>query len=225
MPPPRRPPRPERTRPAALAPKTAAVFEHKTLTIGSLDPNTGYFLQASLDSKGASVASIELNDPRYRDLRDAKVPLKLVGNDFDQRFLKLLQDRDTAQSDQHAAAQLVKEAESAVQAERDAVAHLTKDIQSGVRPKDASADADMEHHRTLLQNAQGELERDRTALQAADENLHRAERDVNLAQRTFNADVPDIDTAFAPIRRTSPVAIGRWPRSPATRLRRVSIRQ
>ncbi len=178
--------------------KAAPVFEHKSITIGSLDPGTGYFLQADLDSKGASVASIELNDPRYRDLKDPKVPLKLVGNDFDPRFLKLLQDRDTAQTEQNAAAQLVKEVEAGVQAERDATAQLSKELETGVRAKGPSSEADLERHRAALQTAQAELERDRTALQTAEEKLRRAERDISLAQRTFNTDVPDLDAAFPP---------------------------
>ncbi len=46
------------------------------------------------------------------------VPLKLVGNDFDQRFLKLLEDRDNAQSEQRPAAQVVKENEDVVQSDQ-----------------------------------------------------------------------------------------------------------
>ena len=88
-------------------------FEHKSVKIGSLDPATGYFLEAELDSKGASLASLKLNDPRYRELKDSKIPLNLVGNDYDQRFLNLLQDRDTAQSERNSAAALVsKEVEA-----------------------------------------------------------------------------------------------------------------
>ncbi len=71
-------------------PKPPAIpaFEHKSIKIGSLDPATGYFLEAELDSKGASIASLRLNDPRYRELKDTKVPLNLVGSDYDQRFLQ-----------------------------------------------------------------------------------------------------------------------------------------
>jgi YidC/Oxa1 family membrane protein insertase len=150
-----------------VAPKTkqAPAFEHKTVLLGSLDPSTAYFLEAEIDSKGASVASIKLNDPRYRELKDAKAPLKLVGNDFDPRFLKLRQDRDSARSEREAAAQLLKE------------------VEANARSKDPTALAD--------------LERDKAALQTADENLLRAERNLSLAQRTFNTDVPDVDALLA----------------------------
>lgn len=119
--------------PAAEAAKTKEppVFEHKTVSIGSLDPATGYFLKVDLDSKGAAVASIELNDPRYRDLKNDKLPLKLVGNDFDPRFLKLLEDRDNAQSEQRTIAQVVKEAEVLVQSDHDTVTHLAKETEPG----------------------------------------------------------------------------------------------
>jgi YidC/Oxa1 family membrane protein insertase len=184
----------------AAAPKAKAipVFDHKSIKIGSLDPSTGYFLEAEIDSKGASVASLKLNDPRYRDLKDASVPLNLMGNDFDLRFFKLLQDRDTAQSEQSAAAQLLKEAETVAQTARDSAAQLAKEIETGAHPKDSSSEAELERRRAAVQTAETELERDRLALQTAEENLHRAERDITLAQRTFNTDVPEIDAALPP---------------------------
>src|SRR5580698_10598360 len=98
--------------PAAAKPPAIPAFEHKSVKIGSLDPATGYFLEAELDSKGASLAALKLNDPRYRELKDSKVPLNLVGSDYDQRFLQLLQDRDAAQSERNSAAALVKEVEA-----------------------------------------------------------------------------------------------------------------
>lgn len=51
----------------------------RDLKIGSLDPKSGYFQQVTLDSRGAAVAAIELNDPRYRDLDDRGKPLQVVG--------------------------------------------------------------------------------------------------------------------------------------------------
>jgi YidC/Oxa1 family membrane protein insertase len=183
--------------PAAAAAKTKEppVFEHKTISIGSLDPTTGYFLRVDLDSKGAAVSSIELNDPRYRDLKNDKLPLKLVGNDFDLRFLKLLEDRDNAQSEQRTIVQVVKEAEAGVESARDTVTHLAKEVEpGGARAKDPTAETELERRRTELQAAQAELDRHRTELQTADEKLHRAERNAYLAETTFNTDVPDIDS-------------------------------
>lgn len=49
-----------------------------TATLGSLDPESGYYFQAELSSIGASVAQLELNDPRYRDLEDPDAPLSLI---------------------------------------------------------------------------------------------------------------------------------------------------
>ena len=54
----------------------------------------------------------------------------------------------------------------------------------------------MERHRTELQTAQAELDRHRTELQTADEKLLHAERNVYLAETTFNTDVPDVDAAL-----------------------------
>ncbi len=129
--------KPGEKQPAAAAAKMKEppAFEHKAVSIGSLDPATGYFLRVDLDSKGAAVSSIELNDPRYRELKNDKRPVQLVGNDLDQRFLKLLEDRDNAQSEQRPAAQVVKENEDVVQSASDAVAHLAKEIQTRARER------------------------------------------------------------------------------------------
>ena len=51
----------------------------RTVTLGSLDPATGYFLQADLTTRGAAVDSVRLNDPRYRELGKAGGPLKIIG--------------------------------------------------------------------------------------------------------------------------------------------------
>jgi YidC/Oxa1 family membrane protein insertase len=145
--------------PAVAAAAKTPTFEHKSVVLGSSDPDTGYFLQVELTTVGASVASLELNDPRYRELSDTKVPLKLVGNGLKERMLKALEDRHSAQSKQEVAAEALRAAEGA--------------------PRSAEATAD--------------IETARTALQAANERLKQAERDVALAQTTFNTDVPEID--------------------------------
>ena len=51
------------------------VPEHKTVAIGSLDPAHRLFSPGRPRSQGASVASIELNDPRYRELQEPKFRL------------------------------------------------------------------------------------------------------------------------------------------------------
>jgi YidC/Oxa1 family membrane protein insertase len=52
--------------------------EHKTIRLGSLNPNSGYYLYVSVSTLGASVSQIELND--YWELTNRDAPLKLVGN-------------------------------------------------------------------------------------------------------------------------------------------------
>lgn len=139
---------------AGAKPKAPPAFEHKSVKIGSLDPATGYFLEAEIDSKGASIASLRLNDPRYRELKDPKVPLNLVGNDLNLRLPALIQDLNAAQSERDAAAQLVKEVEASAQT------------------KDPTAVAELEHDRTALQTAEESLRR-------AERNYSLAQRTFN----------------------------------------------
>src|SRR5690606_8123193 len=51
------------------------------LTIGTLDPDSPYRMQVTFTTRGASIAEIALNDPRYRDLENPDQPLKVVGAD------------------------------------------------------------------------------------------------------------------------------------------------
>jgi YidC/Oxa1 family membrane protein insertase len=149
-------------KPAADVEKKFPVFERKSVVLGSSDPDTGYFLQAELTSKGAAISSIEFNDPRYRELSNTKIPLKLVGNDPDQRLVKAINDRNAAQAEQETAAEKLHGAQSAV------------------RPGEGSSDVDSA----------------RTAFEAADEKLRLADRNVSLAQTTFNTDFPEFDALF-----------------------------
>ncbi|MDF1743509.1 MAG: membrane protein insertase YidC, partial [Gimesia sp.] len=48
------------------------------IVLGSLDPETGYFLQLSITTKGAALVDAFLNDPLYRELNDKKLPLKVL---------------------------------------------------------------------------------------------------------------------------------------------------
>lgn len=52
----------------------------QVVELGSNDPESGYFLLARLDSAGASISGIFLNDPRYSELTDRTRQLKVVGN-------------------------------------------------------------------------------------------------------------------------------------------------
>ncbi|MCH8829999.1 MAG: membrane protein insertase YidC [Planctomycetes bacterium] len=55
-------------------------IEPTQVTLGSPKPDSGYFIQVFLTSLGASIKSIELNDPRYGTIADPTEPLKIVGN-------------------------------------------------------------------------------------------------------------------------------------------------
>jgi YidC/Oxa1 family membrane protein insertase len=58
--------------------------EHPIITLGSVDPKTGYFMQVELTRQGAGVLSLKLSDPRYRELEDTEQPLALIesNNEF-----------------------------------------------------------------------------------------------------------------------------------------------
>ncbi|HEX6986223.1 MAG TPA: hypothetical protein VF170_12655, partial [Planctomycetaceae bacterium] len=58
----------------------------RKVTIGSEDPASGYFQLVTLDSAGAAVASIALNDDRYKDLAKREEMLKVVGETGDPAF-------------------------------------------------------------------------------------------------------------------------------------------
>ena len=52
----------------------------RKVLLGSLDPESGYFLQAELHSRGAAIEFIKLNDERFRTLKDENEQLKIVGS-------------------------------------------------------------------------------------------------------------------------------------------------
>jgi YidC/Oxa1 family membrane protein insertase len=75
---------PDNVRPAPVAvPQPAGMPEHpaRTVTLGSLDPESGYFLNVELTSRGAAIESVELNDERYPELGQRGTPVRLVGHD------------------------------------------------------------------------------------------------------------------------------------------------
>lgn len=55
-------------------------YPAETVTLGSLDPASGYYLEAKLSSKGASIESVALNDPRYKNLEDKNQALRVIGD-------------------------------------------------------------------------------------------------------------------------------------------------
>ncbi|WP_417391681.1 YidC/Oxa1 family insertase periplasmic-domain containing protein [Gimesia sp.] len=71
----------------------------RTILLGSLDPETGYFLQTKISTTGASLVEAHLNDPLYRDLKDPKQPLKILGEFTAGKDFKRSLDLDVAQLD------------------------------------------------------------------------------------------------------------------------------
>ena len=53
---------------------------YRTLTLGSLNPESGYFMAVQLTTRGAAVAAVHLNNPDYRELHDRTQPLQLLGD-------------------------------------------------------------------------------------------------------------------------------------------------
>ena len=77
----------------------------RTILLGSLDPETGYFLQTKISTTGASLVEAHLNDPLYRDLKDPKQPLQILGQfDAGKNFKRSSLDLDVAQLDAKLAA-------------------------------------------------------------------------------------------------------------------------
>lgn len=74
-------------KPAELKP---VKHERKIVELGSINPESGYRMNAVLTSRGAAVQEIQLNDPRYRELiaqpgkppdnKKVHPPLRVVGN-------------------------------------------------------------------------------------------------------------------------------------------------
>lgn len=56
-----------------------AVHPHRLLNIGSLDPESGYFLDVVLNSAGAAIESVKLADPKFKELKDATEQVQVVG--------------------------------------------------------------------------------------------------------------------------------------------------
>jgi len=80
-------------------------FPQKTVRIGSDDPSSGFRMAVTVDTRGAAIEYVELNDPRYRNLQNRQSPLKVVGS-IGQA------DRDTLRKKQRQQDQLVLKVQS-----------------------------------------------------------------------------------------------------------------
>lgn len=65
-------------------------YPSESVTLGSLDPASGYGLNVELTSAGASVASVSLTAPQYKDMKDKTLPARIIGNNLtDDRTLSM----------------------------------------------------------------------------------------------------------------------------------------
>ena len=53
-------------------------FKSERVTLGSIDPKSGYRLLVNTTNLGGSIDTIEFNDPRYRDVEKSHPPLKIL---------------------------------------------------------------------------------------------------------------------------------------------------
>lgn len=79
-----------------------AVHPAKSLTLGSLDPDSGYFLQVALNSAGAAIESVQLSDPKFRELTDREQQVTVIGtNTTEDRSLSTAVSKIDAQLESH----------------------------------------------------------------------------------------------------------------------------
>ena len=52
----------------------------KTVVLGSLEQESGYFLRAELTSTGAAIENVHLTDPKFRDLKLQQDQIQVIGN-------------------------------------------------------------------------------------------------------------------------------------------------
>ncbi|MFH1303031.1 MAG: YidC/Oxa1 family insertase periplasmic-domain containing protein [Planctomycetota bacterium] len=67
----------------------------RTIILGSLDPDSGYFLQVAITSEGASLVEAQLNDPLYRELTGQKLPLKVLDEAISGKEIKRTLELDS----------------------------------------------------------------------------------------------------------------------------------
>lgn len=74
-------PAPGKDAPKVVVVREATRAKPALVKLGSLDPKSGYRMLVVIDSHGAAVKTITLNDPRYPDESDHKLPLTVVGHE------------------------------------------------------------------------------------------------------------------------------------------------
>ncbi|HQX50273.1 MAG TPA: membrane protein insertase YidC [Planctomycetaceae bacterium] len=67
----------------AVATAVLTIPDHpsQTLTLGSVDPASGYALEVELNSAGAAIESVSLTSPQFRDLKNKAVQARIVSVD------------------------------------------------------------------------------------------------------------------------------------------------
>lgn len=89
----------EKKNPDQQAAKKAEFLKNprQKIVLGSLDPESGYFLQVAITTQGASLIDAHLNDPLYRELKGNKQPLKVLDEFISGKDVKRTLDLDIKQ--------------------------------------------------------------------------------------------------------------------------------
>jgi YidC/Oxa1 family membrane protein insertase len=66
---------------AAAIPAELPEHPHRLIELGSLDRESGYFMRVTINTAGAAIETVQLNDPRYTSVNNRDAPLKVVGDD------------------------------------------------------------------------------------------------------------------------------------------------
>ena len=69
----------ENVKPVVEGDDKPAVHPHRKVTLGSLDPDSGFFLEAQLTSAGGAIETVQLSDPKFRELSDRTKQVTVVG--------------------------------------------------------------------------------------------------------------------------------------------------
>jgi YidC/Oxa1 family membrane protein insertase len=88
--------------PAAVVDDAPAVSPNRRVVIGSLNPQSGFFMEVQLNSAGAAIESVQLSDPTFKELTDVQEQLVVVGtNSTDDRTFSTAITTIDAQLEKH----------------------------------------------------------------------------------------------------------------------------
>lgn len=102
------------------APAADAQHPDRIVNLGSMQPDSGYFMHVQLNSLGAAIDFIELNDPRYPEFKKRRQALKVIGSDSNTKLRTFATDipaldKQLATSNRDTHWEVVSESESAAE--------------------------------------------------------------------------------------------------------------